>query len=98
MKQRHVNITIQFQKMKTSSVHYMIEPQFNLRLPPRNFTFVNICQLQSLIASIPVCDVFVPARFVAGYCCCIEGYFNASYYTKHRAYSCTTNTQCAEYV
>ncbi len=33
MKRRHVNTTIQLQKMKTSSVHYMIAPQFNYKLP-----------------------------------------------------------------
>ena len=79
MKKRLVNTTIQIQKRRAPSVHYMIAPQFNYKLTaPPHFTFVNLFTGQGLIAGWTCCNIFVPARtssftecHVAGFCCCI---------------------------
>lgn len=61
MKQRHVNTTIQFQKMHVPSVHYMIMFQLNYKLlSSLNFTFVNLFTKQELVAGIISCGIFVP--------------------------------------
>ncbi len=60
-----VNTTIQFRKMDASGVHDISVLQFNYKLIPPFFIFVNLYILQGLIAGILCCDIFVLARYIS---------------------------------